>query len=333
LEDGVKKLFWIAAFFSTFALGQDRNSLFENPESKSYVVRSITVQGEVQSPGPVSLDSLPLRSAAIKELQMENGKQDFKGAYFVTGYSLYDILNGKKFKKDPENKFSPPVDLYIIVENDKGEKAVFSWGEIYYRDSFGILITKSISAINPARMSTKWTLPEEPRLVCGSDLLSLRFLSNPTKITVKSFHGAVPGEKPKDIYSAEFKIATGAGSATIGDMPSSVQKRAVTNLSYGHGMGYKGVLNLTGFRLKDLIESKVNPNDLRDTIVVASAKDGYRTVLSASEILNRNDNQDIILVDRKGSADDGRYLLFEPGDFFADRDVRAVEKIELIKMK
>jgi hypothetical protein len=35
--------------------------------------------------------------------------------------------------------------------------------------------------------------------------------------------------------------------------------------------------------------------------------------------------------DRKGSADDGRYLLFEAGDFFADRDVRAVEKIELVR--
>jgi hypothetical protein len=70
---------------------------------------------------------------------------------------------------------------------------------------------------------------------------------------------------------------------------------------------------------------------MQDTIAVVSAKDGYHVVLSASEILNRNDNQDFILVDRKGSPEDGRYLLFEPGDFFADRDVRSVEKIELMK--
>jgi hypothetical protein len=31
------------------------------------------------------------------------------------------------------------------------------------------------------------------------------------------------------------------------------------------------------------------------------------------------------------TAEDGRYSLFEPGDFFADRDVRSVEKIELVK--
>jgi hypothetical protein len=327
----VKKIYWILAFFSALALGQERNSLFESAESKSYAVKSITVQGEVQNPGPVNLDSLPLRSSAIKELGMENGKQIFKGAFFVTGYSLYDILDGKKIKKDPENKFAPPVDMYLIVENEKGEKAVFSWGEIYYRNSFDILIAKNIWAINPARAKTKWALPEEPRLMCGSDLLNVRFLSNPTKITVRSFHGNFPSEKPKDIYSAEFKIVTGAGAVSIGEIGSSVEKRTLSNVSYGHGMGFKNVLNLTGFRLKDLIESRLNPGDVRDTIAVASAKDGYRVVLSASEILNRNDNQDIILVDRKGSAEDGRYLLFEPGDFFADRDVRALEKIEFVK--
>jgi hypothetical protein len=327
----VKKPYWIFIFLSALAFGQDRNSLFENAESKSYAVKSIMVQGEVQNPGPVSLDSLPLRSSAIKEMGMENGKQVFKGAFFVTGYSLYDILDGKKFKKDPENKFSPPVDMYVIVENEKGEKAVFSWGEIYYRNSFDILIAKSIWAINPARVKTKWALPEEPRLMCGSDLLNIRFLSNPTKITVKSFHGNLPSEKPKDIYSAEFKIVTGTGSVAIGEIGSSAEIRTLSNISYGHGMGFKDVLNLTGFRLKDLIKPRLSLGDVRDTIAVVSAKDGYRVVLSASEILNRNDNQDFILVDRKGSADDGRYLLFEAGDFFADRDVRAVEKIELVK--
>jgi hypothetical protein len=331
MEDDVKRIFWILTFFPIIAFGQDRSSFFENPEAKTYAIKSIMVQGEVQNPGLVDLNSLPLRSIAIKELAIENGKQAFKGAFFVTGCSLYDILNGKKFKKAPENKFSPPVDLYVIVENEKGEKVVFSWGEIYYRNSFDILIAKSISAINPARSNAKWALPEESRLICGSDLLNVRFLSNPTKITVKSYRGDFASEKPKDVYSPEVKIASSAGTIAIGDMAPSIEKRTVSNVSYGHGMGFKGVLSFTGFRLKDLIEPKIGFGDIRDTIIVASAKDGYRVVLSASEILNRNDNQDIILVDKKGSPEDGRYLLFEPGDFFADRDVRGVEKIELTK--
>lgn len=52
--------------------------------------------------------------------------------------------------------------------------------------------------------------------------------------------------------------------------------------------------------------------------------------MSLSEIMNRSDNQDMLLIDKKDIAGEGRYLLYPAGDYFADRDVRAVEKIELI---
>jgi hypothetical protein len=45
--------------------------------------------------------------------------------------------------------------------------------------------------------------------------------------------------------------------------------------------------------------------------------------------MNRSDNQDFLLLDRKGTPGNGRYTLFPAGDFFADRDVRAIEKLEL----
>lgn len=48
-----------------------------------------------------------------------------------------------------------------------------------------------------------------------------------------------------------------------------------------------------------------------------------------SEIMNRSDNQDFLLVDKKDDAARGRYLLYPPADFFADRDIRSIEKLEL----
>lgn len=48
------------------------------------------------------------------------------------------------------------------------------------------------------------------------------------------------------------------------------------------------------------------------------------------EILNRSDNEDILLLDRKDSPRAGRFVLYPADDLFADRDVRAVEKIELL---
>jgi len=68
---------------------------------------------------------------------------------------------------------------------------------------------------------------------------------------------------------------------------------------------------------------------LREWIAVGKAKDGYRVVFSLSEIINRSDNQDFLLLDKKDNPGSGRYLLYPAGDFFADRDIRAIEKLEL----
>jgi hypothetical protein len=312
--------------------GKSTNSLFDDSEIKTLAPKTISIQGEVLDPGPVDLSSLPIRSVAIKEMAVENGKPAFKGAFFVSGYSLYDILNSKAFKKAPENTFSSPVDLYVIVENEKGEKAVFSWGEIYYRNSFDILVSKTIQPINPARTKASYTLPETPRLICARDLLNCRFLSNPVRITIKSYHGSMPKEKPQDIYAPELKIVAKAAVFTVGDIGSSAEKRTYIDVGYGHGMGFKGNENVSGYLAKDLISSKLlpTPEMLREWIVVGNAKDGYRVVLSLSEIVNRNDNEEFLLLDKKDTPGTGRYVLYPAGDFFADRDVKAVEKLELM---
>jgi hypothetical protein len=328
-------LFLMTVLSTAVTMAQDKalstNSMFDDSDLKSLTVKSITVQGEVQDPGQVDLSALPLRSVAIKEVGLDNGQHAFKGAYFVSGYSLFDILNSKKVKKAAENTFGPPVDLYAIVENDKGEKAVFSWGEIYYRNSFDILITRNIQAINPARAKTVWPLPDVPRLICAEDLLNVRYISNPTRITVKSFHGAVPKDKPQDITAPEVRVVSKVGTFTIKDVAASAEKRTYTDIGYGHGMGFKGVQSVSGYLLKDLIAAnfKLSPEALAKWIVVASAKDGYRSVISLSELMNRSDNQDIILIEKKEPGA-GRYMLYPVGDYFADRDVRAVEKIELL---
>jgi hypothetical protein len=312
-------------------LDQNTNSNFDDSLVKTYSPKSILIQGEVQAPGSVDLSGLPLRSVPIKELALENGKQVFKGAYFVSGYSLYDILNNSKIKKAPENTFKPPVDMYVIVENDKGEKAVFSWGEIYYRNSFDILVAKSVQAINPARAKITFPLPDEPRLVCGGDLLNVRFINSPTKITVKSYYESSAGEKPKDVYSPEIQIVTKTGSLNIRDLGPSVEKRNYQSVLFGHGMGFKEVFNGTGYLFKDIISAhaKMAPERLKSAFVVVSAKDGYRVVFSASEIMNRNDNHDYLLNDLKDSPNGGRYTLEVTPDYFADRDVKSVEKITL----
>ena len=311
------------------------NSFFDDSEVKTLASKSILIQGEVQNPGPVELSPLPVRSVAVKEMAIENGQRVFKGAFFVNGYALCDILNSKIFKKAPENTFSSPVDLYIIVENEKREKAVFSWGELYYRNGFDILITKTIQPINPARAKASYVLPDTPRLICATDLLNVRFLSNPTRITVRSFHGPMPKDKPKDVYSPELKVVAKTSTLTVADVAPSIEKRTYSDVGYGHGMGFKGNEIVSGYLLKDVLAANLKPTPemLREWIAVGSARDGYRVVLTLSEIINRSDNQDVLLLDKKDTPASGRYVLYPASDFFADRDVKAIEKLELFGLE
>jgi len=94
-------LFCISVAAHTQTQIKSTNSLFDDSEIKALTPKSIWIQGEVQDPGPVDLSSLPIRSVAVKEMGIENGQRVFKGAFFVNGYALYDILNSRNFKKAP----------------------------------------------------------------------------------------------------------------------------------------------------------------------------------------------------------------------------------------
>ncbi len=308
------------------------NSFFEQGPAKDYALSSIYVGGEVESTGPVELASLPVRELAVKEVALKDGKPEFIGAYFFSGYSLYDILNRKIVKKASED-FKPEVDLYVVVENEKGEKAVFSWGEIYYsRNSFNALISKSARAVNPSKSEVKWPLPDAPGLVCSGDLYNTRFISNPVKITVRSAAGEFPGIKHSKTYTPEFNMIYGGKTVKVADPAKFAVKREYVNAAYGHGMGFKSVENVKGFVLKDILaKAGARPENSGDGLVAVSAKDGYRAVFSLSEIINRGDNADFLLAD-KGSRDDGRFALYASPDFFVDRSVRSVAKVEVLKI-
>jgi hypothetical protein len=329
--------FMIAFLMATTAQAQtaakSTSSFFDDSDGRDLAPKSIVIAGEVQSPGVVELSSLPIRSIAVKEMGSENGKPVFRGAFFVNGYSLYDILNATNFKKVPENTFPSPVDMYVIVENGKGEKAAFSWGEIFYRNSFDILIAKTVQPINPARAKVSYPLPDGPRLICAGDLLNVRYLDNPTKITVRSWRGAVSKDKPKDIYAPELNVTGQSIHLRIADVQPAVEKRTYSDVGYGHGMGFKGNETVTGYLLKSVLAAgfKPTPEMLKEWIAVGSAKDGYRVVYSLSEIMNRIDNQDFLLLDKKDTPESGRFLIYPSGDFFADRDIRSAEKVELTR--
>jgi len=328
----MRHIFTVIMLLAIAPAGAQVNSFFERGPAKEYALKSIYVGGEVESPGPVEFGGLPLRSTVVKEVAFKDGKEDFKGAYFFTGYSLYDIINSKTAKKTNPN-FSPEVDLYVVVENSGGDKAVFSWGEIYYaRDNFRALIYKSARSVTAPKKGRDWPLPTQSRLVCSSDLFNTRFIANPTKITVKAATGVFPGVKHVAVFTPEFKIVAGGTTTAISDPSKFAAKREYRDVAYGHGTGFKGVKIAEGFLLKDaLANAGARPEDSGASLVVVSSKDSYRAAFSLSEIVNRNDNADILVVDR-GQDEDGRFSLFSTSDFFVDRNVRSMDKVEVSKI-
>jgi hypothetical protein len=335
----MKKLFVIMLFAYAIIFAQEKAetspSFFDDSELKEYSLQSILIDGEVENPGSVDLQMLSTNGFPTKIVVYGKDKNKFVGSYFVSGYSFFDIINQKKVKKANEAEFKPAVDLYVIVENDKGEKVVFSWGELFYsKNNYRAVIAKSIRAINPSKMKMKWPLPETPILVCGDDAFNFRSISNPTKITVKSFVGNYSKEKVKEIYTPEFSLISSDANVTVKDV-SGIEKRKFRGLGYGHGMGWKGTEEVEGFVLKDVMGKylTIDEKQIASTILCASAKDGYRVTYSLSEIINRNDMSDFLLIEKNDSKEEGKYNLFATPDFFVDRNVRSVEKIEILQVK
>ena len=335
----MKRVLLVLVLFSLPIFSQDKSesspSFFDDSELKGYSLKSIQVEGEVENPGAVDFALLPINNFPAKDVSYGKDKNKFIGSYFFSGYSLFDIINQKKVKKANEAEFKPAVDLYVVVENDKGDKAVFSWGELFFaKDNFRTVITKSVRAINPSKMKMKWSLPNTPILICGNDAFNFRFVSDPTKITVKSFAGAYSKERIKEIFTPEFSIIKNDGDVLVKDI-SGIEKRKFRGLGYGHGMGWKGVDEAEGFVFKDVLKNyiTIDEKQIASTVICVSAKDGYRVTYSLSEIINRNDMNDFLLVEKNGSLEEGKYNLFATPDFFVDRNVRSVEKIEMLNVK
>jgi len=330
-------LAWFTIPMLTAHCQQERTQKSEHiGQGRTYELKSIRIEGEVDEAGTFDLTSLALHSFPVKELALENGKEQFKGAFTYSGYSLSDVLNSTGIKKANASDYPPFVDLYLVIENAKGEKVVVSWAEVQYsRDPHRFLLTTSVEPIVPSKIKATWPLPDESRLICGNDRLNARFLNRPTRITVHSFKGSFAGTKRQNMFSPDITVFSNGRSSKIVEIDANVEKRTHTHVGFGHGMGFKGLTTIQGFVLAQVLKGLVDPemDALRQAILVVSAKDGYRAVLSVSEIFNRSDNVDFLLIDRNESTEDGRYILFATPDFYVDRNVKAIAKMEVTFIK
>jgi hypothetical protein len=327
--------------------GQENNDFYDNtPEKALAGAPRIEVLGEVANPGWVDLGILPRRSLIVREARLEKGAIAFIGSYRYDGYSLFDILKEKVVAKKNQAEFRSIIDLLVAVENAKGEKVVLSWGEVFYPAALHrILIADRVSPIIPSETKENWPLPDAMKLVCGNDLVSERNIESPTRITVFSAPLSFPGKKgQKPLHAPSFQVhkqglQEGRVLASLVEDFKTAEvkaaKRIYPAVFYGRGKGFHGIQQFSGWPLMDALKSMaivpaLDPDWLRRGYLVAASVDGYRIAMSVSELFNRNDQAEFLLVDRGKGADGGRYAIFPAPDFFSDRAVKAVSAIHFL---
>ncbi|MBP7867502.1 MAG: hypothetical protein KA419_16335 [Acidobacteria bacterium] len=315
-----------------FIAKAENNDFYDNtPTTALTGPLTLEVGGEVAAPGKIDLASLPLRSVIVREAAPEGKGSRFVGAYRYDGHSLFDILKEYEVKKKSAG-LSSVIDLYVVVENAKGEKAVLSWGEIYYPVAHHrVLIATKAAPIIPTKTGEQWPLPKETRLVCADDLLTVRGVTNPSKITVVSAAFDAPdGPRPAKLTSPEIRLAGGTGKdAVIAGLPAGAERRVYPTVFYGRGKGFHGTEDFDGVLLKDVLKPHFpsDPKALTRGWFLVAAPDGYRIVVTAAELFNRNDCREFLIIDRGKDADGGRFSLFPACDYFSDRAVKAVREI------
>jgi len=309
------------------------NNFYDNVETFSLPVKDLVIEGEIANPGKVDFTGLPLHSVIVKETLLDSAGGDrFVGAYRYDGYSLFDILDKKILKKANISEFKPIIDLYIEIENANGEKVVFSWGEIYYPNNLHkILIATGVARIVPSKTKELWPLPLESKIVAASDLVTERNISSPVKITVKSYSRSFSvkqGMSP--MFSPSVNILRSSKqTGKIESLPSDLNNDTFNTIFYGRGKGIHSTTPFTGVLLKDLLLRyyPVSVDNLKKGIVCIAGMDGYRSVLSYSELFNRNDQQEFMLIKTKDKEDGGLFRIFAAADFFSDRAIKSVSEI------
>lgn len=310
------------------------NDFFDNEPLHDLSLGTIYVKGEVKNPGEVDFSSLPLRSVIVKETLLSEDSNRFIGAYRYDGYSLYDMLNPFIPDKTNKEEFPPIIDLFVEISNGAGEVVRFSWGEIYYPvHQHQILIATRVMEVVPSKTPDHWPLPESARVVAAHDLITERNISSPVTITVKSIPMSFPVERDNK-YSPEVSVVRDDSVVyRVSSPPVDFTTVTYPAIFYGRGRGIHSVTPFTGVLLREIL-SGIYPQDqpsIRQGLVVVRGIDGYRAAFTLSEIINRNDQSEVLLVEVGEGVDGGRFRLFTSADYFSDRAVFALEGIYFLK--
>lgn len=309
---------------------------------------TIHITGAVEKSLTLNMKNLQALQSVTVRLNEVTMDEEFNGVFYFRGIPLKDLLERAGIQKG-ETAFKKPIDLAIIVRNKAGQKAVLSWGELFYRNPADVVLAFSAAPQIPHHKCSRCHEPEVyqerldklsrpigyPKLVVANDFYTDRCIENVTSIEVLDLRLNMETKKIKNLFSPRFIVSGDVKQpATITDLTPYQRVETLAKI-VGDGIGYHGIASYGGILFSDLLTKTGVRPDVTQGFVI-SAPDGYRTLLSSGEIFFSSHGANILIADTMNNEllkKSGKFKLLLADDLAADRWIKAVEKIEVITFK
>ena len=301
----------------------------------------VSITGAVRQPVVLSLEDLSRFQSLSVRLNEVDSARHFHGSFHYQGVPLRTLLELAHIHKE-EASFLKYLDVAVVVRNAQGKQAVFSWGEIFYRNPAEIMVAFAATPVMPllSQGRKKWEnmLARPigfPKLVAADDFYTDRCLEQIVSIEVVVVGPAGQRKETPDLPASEFTIS-GSVKAPLKVDDLGAWGRIKTAIKVtGSGRGYQGLQQITGVPLVSILEKAGAAMDL-NTVCLVSHTDGYRAVVSWGELFLNPDGKHILIADGKenqGVAKEGRFTLVIPNDLSSDRNVKGIASIEVVSLK
>ncbi len=308
---------------------------------------ALTIGGAVRQPlnlGPEDLSKMESVSVRLNEVTRD---KQFRGVFTYRGVPLRTLLELATVQKETLG-FSKAIDLAVVVRSREGKVAVLSWGELFYRNPSEVVVAISGTPIKPHSKSctdchgmdiAQPALDQLnrkvvfPKLVVANDFFTDRSLEDVVSIEVVDTKGQAEKKSIKKLFAPKLTLAVDGKTTEITSL-TGYKRMDVLAKEVGDGRGYHGLKNFSGASLREVL-SKAGVGQETNAVILASAPDGYRSLFSYGEIFLAPQGERMLIADRldgKAIDENGRFVLIPPDDLAADRDVKAVERIEVISM-
>jgi hypothetical protein len=310
---------------------------------------AVTITGLVRQ--PLRLGLRDLRAfGAVTVRRVDHRSNGFFGDFECRGVPLSVLISLAGPRKE-SSSFLRPTDLAIVVHNDSGQRALFSYGELLFRPPGDVVLAfeaepmmpkRSCDSCHANRSGHNWRealkrKPVLPRLVSSRDLDADRSLEGVTSIeVVELFSPETPPKSKGESQPARSQaIEIRDGSALLATARSLAPyvRRSVHALEVGDAMGYHGEVRCEGALLTDVLSAAKAPSG-PDIGYVLAAVDGYRALLSSAELFSAAQAPPILVADRCNGqplADEGIFKVIVANDTIAERWVKSVASINIVR--